>query len=123
MTAPVRYFVSGAPPGTAPLRLRNSLVPSGRTKFRPTALFEPSLALTFNQKLRSNLNCILRHAEPDQCVWAAAFDHPFGHRSVGVFHIEMEPRVRIDHFPFTQCALQCERFVDVKFCGKRVMSP
>jgi hypothetical protein len=40
------YFdsVFGAPPGTAPLRLRNSLVPSGKMKFLPTALFEASFA-------------------------------------------------------------------------------
>ena len=38
------YLVSGAPPGTAPLKLRKSRVPSFKMKFRPTALFVPSLA-------------------------------------------------------------------------------
>ena len=40
------YFwgLSGAPPGTAPLRARKSLEPSGNVKFLPTALLVPSFA-------------------------------------------------------------------------------
>ena len=31
------------------------------------------------------------------------------------FHIEVEPRVRIDHFPFRECSLQLDRLLHVKF--------
>src|SRR5262245_27408252 len=40
------YLLSGmfGVPGTAPFKLRKSRVPSGRMKFLPTALFDPSFA-------------------------------------------------------------------------------
>src|SRR5436853_6780764 len=50
----------------------------------------------------SNLYGIFGHAQADQCVRAAAFDHPFDDLSIRAFHVDMEPRVRIDHFPLRE---------------------
>src|SRR6266550_3463328 len=56
--------------------------------------------IAFNHELRSNGKAVLGQAEPDQLVGTAAFDQPAGDRAIRVFHIEVEPRMGIDHFPF-----------------------
>jgi len=61
---------------------------------------------------------MFRHTLLDELIRAASFDHPTHHCAALVSHIEVEPRVGIDHFPLRENSSKLERLVDVKFRGK-----
>src|SRR5450631_105960 len=46
--------------------------------------------------LRSQRQCILSKAQPQQCIGAAAFHSPVDHFAVGAGHVNVNPGVRID---------------------------
>src|SRR5215813_8903812 len=79
--------------------------------------------ITLDREFGSDLHGVLSDTKADQRIRTAALDHPFGDGSVRTFYVEMEPRMRIDHFPLGECSLQSEGLVHVELRGKSVVGP
>ena len=71
--------------------------------------------IRFDVEHRTNRDRLFRHSQSDQRIRAAAFNHPLDGLAVGSFHIDVKPRMGIDHFPFLQGSLQFQRLGYVKF--------
>ena len=70
---------------------------------------------------RSHGQSILGDAAADQGIRAAAFKSPIDHRSVRIFHIHPEPRVRVHQFYLGHHSPQDQRLIGIKGRVESVM--
>src|SRR5690349_8545205 len=78
-------------------------------------------AVPLDGDLRAGLQRFLGEATPHQRVRRAAFDHPPGDGAIGILHIEVNPRVRIDPIHLDDGALERHRLIGVELGGEGVM--
>src|SRR6185436_16496899 len=57
-----------------------------------------SRLITLDDDFGAGWQRCLGHTAPEQRVRRAALDHPFHRLAVAAFHVDMDPRVRIDPF-------------------------
>src|SRR4029077_11582453 len=78
-------------------------------------------AVAVDDELLADLERILRDAVANQAVRRSALDAPLLYGTVGAFHVDPDPRVRVDQFDFRNRAPQHERLVFAEHGIPRMM--
>src|SRR5713101_1026359 len=107
-----------------PLQAKEQLSAVSERDALPDCLSRAVLGLVaIDDDLGPGRNGILRETKSVQIIGAAAFNHPGDHLAVLTLNVNVDPRVRIGHFPLCDRPLQLERPGLVEFRRKPMMRP
>src|SRR5215470_7415007 len=77
--------------------------------------------IAFDRDFHTGFDRFAREAATEERVRRAAFYHPLRDGTVGVLHIDVDPRVRVDPLHFRNRALEDDGRVRIELRGERMM--